>query len=196
MRIVVGAVVAGVLLLGGIAGAAFVPRWWAHRIADQVGGSIAQGIVVGLVYGVLFSALPLLVLWLGFRKRRSWKLWTAFVVVAMLLALPNLLTLGIVVGGGSGAHAGERTLDVDAPGYRGAVLVGVLLVLALAALVGYQLVTGKRLRRRVKTLDRELRTREELERATLAEREQEQASLGPAEERPTDGAPLPPAPAP
>ena len=39
---------------------------------------------------------------------------------------PNLLTLGIAIGSGHAAHAGERTLDVDAPGFRGASLAGVI----------------------------------------------------------------------
>jgi uncharacterized membrane protein YccC len=55
--------------------------------------------------------------------------------VALLIASPNLITLGIVLGPGGAAHAGERTLDVDAPGFRSSSLIGaivaVLLVLAI-----------------------------------------------------------------
>ena len=55
--------------------------------------------------------------------------------VAILIASPNLITLGIVLGPGGGAHAGERTLDVDAPGFRSSSLIGsvvaALVVLAI-----------------------------------------------------------------
>jgi hypothetical protein len=70
-------------------------------------------------------------------------------VLAIVLAGPNLLTLGIVIGSGHAAHAGERTLDVDAPGFRGASLAGAIVgALALAALE-YLLVTRRWSRRRL-----------------------------------------------
>jgi hypothetical protein len=37
----------------------------------------------------------------------------------------------VVAGDGSGAHAGQRTLDVNAPAFCGASLVGVLVAAAL-----------------------------------------------------------------
>ena len=49
--------VAGFLILAGFLGAAFIPRWWAHRIGDQVNGGIATGIIIGLFYGFLFTGL-------------------------------------------------------------------------------------------------------------------------------------------
>jgi hypothetical protein len=146
-------------VLAALAGASFMPRWWAQRVGDQVDGSIGLGIVVGLVYGVLFTALPLLVVWLALRLPRTLRVWAAALGVAVILAVPNLLTLGIVLGSGSGAHAGERILDVEAPGFRGATLIGALLVLALAGLLTHQRVSGRRLRRRAKTLRRELESR-------------------------------------
>ena len=52
-------------------------------------------------------------------------------LLALLFALPNLMTLSVVFGGSSAAHAGERIMDVKAPGFRGASLVGAI----IAALV-------------------------------------------------------------
>jgi hypothetical protein len=56
-----------------------------------------------------------------------------------VLAAPNLLTLSVVLGAGNAAHAGERTFDVEAPGFRGSSLVGavaaVLAVVMLALLL-------------------------------------------------------------
>lgn len=66
--------------------------------------------------------------------------------MAVVLASPNLFTLGIVLGRGDAAHAGDRTLDVEAPGFRGGTLAGAILA-ALALLgVKYLLVSRQRAR--------------------------------------------------
>jgi hypothetical protein len=66
-----------------------------------------------------------------------------------VLAIPNLLTLGIVIGSGRAAHAGERTLDVDAPGFRGAGLAGAITAALVVAAVEYLLVSRRWTRRRL-----------------------------------------------
>ena len=138
-----------------------MPRWWSHRIGDQVNGSIPAGITLGLVYGFLFAVLPLLVLFWAARKRRSWKAWLVFAAVAVFLALPNLFTLGIVVGRGNAAHAGERTLDVDAPGFRGGTLAGAILAVLFIAGVKYLLASRRRARREAERLRTEAREKDE-----------------------------------
>jgi hypothetical protein len=90
--------------------------------------------------------LPLLVLLWAVRKRHSWRVWLAYVAVAALLALPNLFTLGIVLGRGNAAHAGERTLDVRAPGFRGGSLSGAIIAVLLVAGAKYLLVSRRRTR--------------------------------------------------
>ncbi len=131
------AILVGVVIVGGWIGAAFIPRWWSHRIADQVNGSIPAGITFGLVYGFLFTILPLLVMVWAVRRRRSWKAWLVFFAAAVFLALPNLFTLGIVLGRGNAAHAGDRTLDVEAPGFRGGTLAGAILAALCVLAVGW-----------------------------------------------------------
>lgn len=152
------ALVAAIILF--FVGAAFLPRWWAHRIGDQIDGSATSGIGIGLFYGSVFTFLPLLVMWLGFRKRRSWKLWLATLIGAAIVAIPNLLTLGIVLGTGNAAHAGERILDVEGTSFRNSSLIGAI----VAAAVFVALVSILRMRRRAKAavrrLESELRTRE------------------------------------
>ena len=148
-RIGIGVVVAVALTLIALIGAAFLPRWWAQRIGDQVQGSITAGTLVGLFYGFLFTLVPLVVLWLAFRILDSWRLRAAAVVVALLVAAPNLLTLGIVLGSGSGAHAGERILDVEAPAFRGATLTGALIAGACVGVAWYLLASRRRAWRRV-----------------------------------------------
>ena len=137
--------VAAVILLVVLAGA-FLPRWWSHRVGDRVDDSTTKGILLGLVLGFVFTLFPLLVAF-GVRRIRSLRGRVVVVLVAALLAAPNLLTLGIVVGAGSGAHAGDRTLDVEAPGFRGASLVGALVAAALVAWPWWALRSRRRRRR-------------------------------------------------
>jgi MFS family permease len=159
-RALIGLLIVGLLVLAGFLGAAFIPRWWSHRVGDQVNGGIAMGIFLGLVYGFIFTALPLAVLWRGFRKRRPWKAWAAWAGVAILLALPNLFTLGIVLGSGKASHAGERTLDVEAPGFRGGSLAGAITAVVAFALLLYLLISGRRNRLRVRSLREQLKAKE------------------------------------
>lgn len=165
------------LLLGGILvaavviyfiAAATIPRWWAHRIGDQVNGSGTAGIGLGLFYGFVFTFLPLLVLSFALVRRRSWRLRAWLLAGAVLLALPNLFTLGIVLGTGSAAHAGERTLDVEGPYFRAATLAGA--VLGVLAVVGVRSLwySRRRHRQRERTLRDELRSRDEADRARAA----------------------------
>jgi MFS family permease len=125
-RIVLAIVLLGVAYLVYLMSAAFFPRWWAQRVADQVGGSVTRGTTWGLFYGVVFTAVPLLLLAQVRRRFFSWT-WRGIVaLVAIALAAPNWLTLSVVAGNSNASHAGERIMDVDAPGFRAATLVGVI----------------------------------------------------------------------
>lgn len=123
-----------------------VPRWWAQRIADQVNGKMGAGIGWGLFYGIVFTFVPLLVARQAARDF-SWRVRGILVAVAVVLAAPNWLTLGIVAGNGRTAHAGERILDVEGPGFRAATLVGVIGA-AVVALGAFGLVAVSRSDRR------------------------------------------------
>jgi MFS family permease len=136
-RIVLLLVLAGVAYLAYLMAAAFFPRWWAQRIADQVDGRVTRGTMWGLFYGFVFTAVPLLILAQARRRFLSWT-WRAVVaVLAIVLAAPNWLTLSVVAGNSNAAHAGERILDVDGPGFRAGTLIGVIVgavvVVALTA---------------------------------------------------------------
>lgn len=134
-RLVIGgAVLVGAFVLTVIM-SAFLPRWWAVRIGNQVDQSIVNGVALGLFYGIVFTFLPLLVIWFGFRRRRPWKTWLAFLIGAVLLAAPNLLTLSIVVGRGNAAHAGERILDTQANYFRASSLIGAIIGAAILVVV-------------------------------------------------------------
>jgi hypothetical protein len=145
-RLLVGGGIAAVVVVAILLASAAVPRWWAHRIGDRVDGSITQGVVVGLLCGFVFSLLALLVFILVIRRARSVKAIVIGLSVALVLALPNLMTLGIVLGVGSGAHAGDRTLDVEAPAFRGATLAGAIVAGLLASYIWYLLASRERAR--------------------------------------------------
>jgi energy-coupling factor transporter transmembrane protein EcfT len=113
---------------------ATVPRWWAQRVGDQVDGSITQGTTLGLVYGFVFTLLPIVAIVLLLRWRRTWRTIAVALVLGIVLALPNLMTLSIVLGRGNAAHAGDRILDVEAPAFRGGSLAGAIVA---ALLVGF-----------------------------------------------------------
>jgi MFS family permease len=130
---------------------AFLPRWWAQRIADQVDGRFGAGIGWGLFYGIVFTLVPLLIARQALRAD-TWRIRGIVVAAAVVLATPNLLTLGVVLGNGNAAHAGERILDVEAPAFRAATLFGAIgaAIVALGAFL--LLAAGRRDRRQLREL--------------------------------------------
>ena len=145
-RFVWAVVLVAVLVVALLVAATTVPRWWAHRIGDQVDGSITQGTLLGLFYGFVFTLVPIALVILILRWRRTCKTIAVAVFIGIVFALPNLMTLSIVVGRGNAAHAGDRTLDVDAPAFRGGSLAGALLACAVLGLIAYLIVSRNRAR--------------------------------------------------
>jgi hypothetical protein len=140
--------IAAVLLVGAyVFVVSVLPRWWAQRVGDQVDGDLTTGGLLGFTYGFVATVLPLLVLGLVWRFwRRSGWAWVIGGCIAILLATPNLVTLGITLGTGSAAHAADRTLDVEAPWFRGGMVVGFVVALLLASFVAYALASRARAR--------------------------------------------------
>lgn len=149
--IVLGLMVLGLVVV--LVAVTALPRWWAQWVGDQVDGDLTSGLVIGFMYGFLATLLPLAALAVVVRFfRHSWLAWLIGIGVAIVLAAPNLLTLWIVLGAGSGAHAGDRTLDVTAPWFRGGMLFGVIAGLALFAYITFVVVSRRRARERVERL--------------------------------------------
>ncbi|WP_330253882.1 permease [Nocardia sp. NBC_00565] len=149
-RIIGALAVVAVLVIAYFILAAFIPRWWAQRLAELVSGSFSKGIGWGLVYGVLGTALPLFLLLsatLVWKRRAGKFIAGAAALLAVITAIPNLMTLSIVLGGNSAAHAGQRILDVDAPAFRGASLVGAI-VAVVVFLAAVFLIVARRRRRK------------------------------------------------
>ncbi len=146
-RIVLALITALLLAIAVLLGITVLPRWWAHRIGAVADGSITTGVLAGVTCGAVFTAIPLLLLRRVFGRRRTWTARLVWLLVAAIVAVPNLITLMIVIGSGNAAHAGERTMDVDAPGFRGATLVGAVAA-AVFVVVLWMMLFGRRRRQR------------------------------------------------
>lgn len=116
---------------------AYLPRWWSHRVGGWIDGSMGSGVFIGLMFGFFCTLIPLLLLAAPFFGRWRLQKWPVLISVglAVIVAIPNLLTLGIVVGDTSASQAARRTLDVDGPGFRGATLWGVIIGAIVAAVL-------------------------------------------------------------
>jgi hypothetical protein len=163
-RITVAVVVVLVGVIIYFIGAAVIPRWWAQRVANVVDGSLTVGGLYGLFIGFVFTVAPLLLLLAVIRWRtadRTWLGWAGWLALVVLLAVPNLMTLSIVLGISDAAHDGDTTLDVRAPGFRLWTLIGV--ILGCLAVFGsiYLLRSRRSSRKRAADLRDELRSREE-----------------------------------
>jgi hypothetical protein len=130
-RAITGLILVAAMIAIYFAAAAFIPRWWANRIGHSVNGQLSTGALLGFCFGLVFTLLPLGLLWLTLRRHMSWNIMALWLTLAVLLAAPNLMTLGVSIGSGSGSHAGQRTMDVLAPMFRGATLIGALFALGV-----------------------------------------------------------------
>ena len=149
--------IALVVLVVALLLAALVPRWWAQQVGNMVDGRISYGSMLGIVAGFVFTFLPLIALVSAWRHRQKSGLSVMFLVIAVILAMPNLMTLWVALGAGSSAHAGQRVLDVNGPGFRGGTLVGAVIGAAFAAYLAWL------------RLSRDRRTRRDLQEKERAE---------------------------
>jgi hypothetical protein len=170
--LVLVAVVAMVLLV--LFARAFLPRWWAQRVGRQVNGHFSGGVAWGLFYGFVFVFIPVIVIRQALRKRFNWPVRVIIIAVAVLLAVPNLLTLSVVVGNGSAAHAGQRIMDVDAPAFRGATLVGAIIGAAAAVFLLYALASRRKRGIELKELRARERERQAAEQARQKAEDEQQ----------------------
>ena len=151
-------------ILGYLIAAAVIPRWWAQRVGNVVDGSLTVGALYGLFIGFVFTVAPLLLLLIVWKWRspdRTWLGWLGWFALVAFLAAPNLMTLGIVLGISDAAHAGDRVLDVEGPGFRLWSLIGVILGVAAVLGVAYLIRSRRASRNRAASLHDELRTRDQ-----------------------------------
>lgn len=116
-------------------------RAWASWLGNRIDGNMLEGTLWGLCLGFFFSLIPLVVARQALRRRMSFVARLVVVVIALVVALPNIATMAIHFGSGDAAHAGQRIFDVDAPGvvvgsYVGMGFgVGVFLLLVVWGLI-------------------------------------------------------------
>ncbi len=131
LRIAVLVTLLALLALAYLVGSTVVPRWWAHRVGRRVDGSLTAGTLYGLFIGFVFTFVPLVIARQALR-RLPLKGRLALLITAVVVAAPNLMTLSIVFGSGNAAHAGERVLDVEGPGFRAGGAWGAAFAVVLA----------------------------------------------------------------
>ncbi|MFV0461608.1 MAG: hypothetical protein ACK5MP_00185 [Nostocoides sp.] len=143
--------------------AAVVPRWWAQQVGGLIDGRITYGSAVGVAAGFIFTLAPLLFFIGAWKVRSKGGLAALLVILGGIFAMPNLMTLWIVVGTGSASHAGERILDVDGPGFRGGSLIGAVIGALVFLYVLYLQISRDRVKRRErKEQERQAKARAEL----------------------------------
>lgn len=114
-RIVAWLILLVVLVVLALVAASMLPRWWGQFTGNLSDGGLWRSVWWGLAFGFLFTYLPVLVLVALFRRWRHWKAPVFLLVLAVVLALPNLMTLWIVFGTNEAAHDAERTWSTTAP---------------------------------------------------------------------------------
>ncbi|NVM95371.1 hypothetical protein [Arthrobacter wenxiniae] len=108
-RTIVGAVAAIVLVVAYFIASVTVPLAWATSIRDQTGGKLGNAIPLGMFYGFVFSFVPVAVAWQAHHKKLDKWVRIGLLVVAVLLTLPNLLTLAVLYGT-TGSAADARSI--------------------------------------------------------------------------------------
>lgn len=127
-----------------------LPVSWATTIKNQANGDLGTGLLLGLFYGFVFTFIPLLVLWQARHKRVTWPWKAALLGAAILLAIPNILTLGIYTSNSASALRARNMIDNDAtwfPGWSlGAAIGAAVIFVAFAILWEIWRARGKKLK--------------------------------------------------
>ncbi len=156
-RLLIGVIALVVLVLFILLAGAILPRWWATRIGNIVDKRLTVGSFVGVAVGAIFTLIPLLILWIGWRIRKTFRRWLITMAVALIVAFPNLSTLGIWTGTGSGADLARRDLGTEAPGFLGGTLVGVVVGAAVAVMFMYLSFSRRRNKQMAKDLKAQIK---------------------------------------
>ncbi len=151
-RAIIAAVIIAVFIGAYFALAAYVPRWWADRIlAWSGGGGTLSGTAFGLGIGFLCAGIPLLLLWFAAKRAGTHpKVATVLGLIAVIAAVPNLMTLSVAIGTGNGARIARTRLDQDAAGFRWSTLIGVVIgvVAAIALAIFLEVQRRKRAKKK------------------------------------------------
>ncbi|MBW4095561.1 MAG: hypothetical protein HIU81_09395 [Acidobacteria bacterium] len=130
--------------------AATIPVVWADTIGNQVNGQLGAGIPVGMFYGFVFSFVPVLVAWQARYKRMHLVVRIIVLAVAVILTVPNLLTLAILNGTSQDAAKAASILTNRATWFGGwsvsFMIVGVVLAVLVMVLSSIWRSRGRKIR--------------------------------------------------
>lgn len=145
-KIITGTVVAVILVIAFLILREKVPLWWSDLVVSWVGGDIAIGIALGLLFGIIGTA-GLLVFavqavnaWMQHGRVLPW----IYTALACLVMIPNLMTLAIAHSSASGAIAAQLALDGDGVGFRGASATGAALGVVAGIAANYFILRRER----------------------------------------------------
>lgn len=124
------AIIGAVGIIGALIIAAVVPRWWSSLIGNIVNESLIGGTLIGIAIGFVCTFVPYWLFSTGWRKRDSGS--NFFLILGLIIAIPNLITLWIVLGFNHAAELSNARLELDAPGFKLGTLLGVIAAIALA----------------------------------------------------------------
>ena len=150
VRTIFGASAVVVLVAGYLIASVTVPLMWANSIRDQIGGQLGNSIPLGMFYGFVFVFVPILIVWQARRKKFNKWVRVSFVVLGLLLTIPNLLTLGVLHGSSQSA-IDARTIWANSANWFGTwsqvfMVVGVVCAVALIVLGRMWLRRGRKIR--------------------------------------------------
>ncbi|CAM3635491.1 hypothetical protein OCAE111667_19540 [Occultella aeris] len=141
-----------VLVVLYLIGSAVLPGWWARLIGDQVDGVSSAGILVGLLVGFVFTAIPIALGVWAIRARYTVRTRLIIGGIAVLLLAPNVLTLAVAVGGLESTEVARNHLLIHAPSFRLASLIGVIVAVLLAVAIWYLVWSSRRRKRELEEL--------------------------------------------
>lgn len=175
LKVLLTLVTIALLALVGFLGSMALPRWWAYRVGDVVDQKIGNGVFAGVVCGFVFTAIPLLLLRRVFTFKHSGiGARTAWLLLAVLFAAPNLITLFISLGTSNSAHDAQRIMSDESPAFRTSALIGAVFAAAAVLLLWVMLASRRRRRKQIKELQANVADRD----AKVAEAEKRAAQTG------------------
>lgn len=165
VRTILGAVAAVVLVIAYLIASVTVPLTWANAIKNQVGPQLGNSIPLGMFYGFVFTFVPVLVAWQAHHKTLHKWARISLVVLALVLTLPNLLTLGVLYGTSTSSINARSIWNTGGANWFGAwsqsfMLVGLACGVVVIFLSRIWLRRGKKIRE-IKAAEKLVRENEE-----------------------------------
>lgn len=180
--LVLALVLAAVGYLAYVTAQDFLPRWWAEQLGLEVAADSTLGMILGLAIGAVFTFVPLLLLAQVRRRVFSWAWRIIIALLAVVLALPNWLTVAVAIGTSRAAQDGRIIMTAEAPGFRNGSAIGAIVGGVLGLIVVGTSMRLSQQRKRVRELKSKV---SDLEKRTFADAPDGEASgTGPSERAP------------